>query len=396
MATKMVTARMSGDDTAKVSQELVQKALAKLGEKEISCVLLFLSRKYHLETFISTVRGMTKGAPLIGCTSAGEFNEEGDDKEGAVITLISSDSHKFYTALGNNLKEDPIVCLQEAATKLPQEVEGFPFKSAILLHDGLVGSGEEAVMAATLALGPTVNFAGGSAADDLNFVQTYVFVDDAITVNSVGLCLIASKQQPVIGMQHGHKPATETFVSTKATGSVLNAVNETPAWDVWKEALREKAKELDIDVDQLKTEQDIGQFLIRYELGLSMGDNYKVRVPLSKNEDGSLNFACTIPEGASFKIMESTIEDQILSAEIAAKNAYSKVRDVKLAGALVFDCVCRGIILGDDFYKGVEKIKKVIGNIPLAGFETYGEICMEPGQFSGYHNTSTVVMLLPE
>ena len=69
---------------------------------------------------------------------------------------------------------------------------------------------------------------------------------------------------------------------------------------------------------------------------------------------------------------------------------------MKVAGAIVFDCVCRGVILGDDFRRGIEAIASTLGDVPLLGFETYGEIAMSPGQFSGFHNTTTVVMLLPE
>jgi methyl-accepting chemotaxis protein len=33
-----------------------------------------------------------------------------------------------------------------------------------------------------------------------------------------------------------------------------------------------------------------------------------------------------------------------------------------------------------------------LGGAPLAGFETYGEIAMEIGEMSGFHNTTTVVV----
>jgi len=39
-------------------------------------------------------------------------------------------------------------------------------------------------------------------------------------------------------------------------------------------------------------------------------------------------------------------------------------------------------------------MRKVFKGIPLIGFETYGEIAMEIGQLSGFHNTTTVIMLI--
>ena len=44
----------------------------------------------------------------------------------------------------------------------------------------------------------------------------------------------------------------------------------------------------------------------------------------------------------------------------------------------------------------MDEIKSILGKIPIIGFETYGEIGMEPTQMSGFHNTTTVVMLFGE
>jgi len=396
MATKMVTAIEKGGETGATVQKLVETALSKLGDLPVSLSLIYCSSEYDYQVVVDTIRERTGKAPLLGCSSAGEFNEDSGVSQGMTLALISSDTHRFYTSLGRELQKDPMACVMEAKAKLPEKVEGFPHHSALLVHDGLVGRGEEAVLSATLSLGPAFRFAGGSAADDLKFEETHIFVDDMVRGDAFGLCMIASQQPPAIGFKHGHRPYSDTLVSTKAEESVLYEVNGLPAWEVWKDVLREKAMELSIDVDAITDPSDVGQFLIRYELGLSTGKDYKVRVPLSKNDDGSLNFACTIPSGASFKIMESKIDDQIESARVAATNAMANMEGRKIAGALIFDCVCRGIILGDRFYEGVEQIKNVVGHVPLIGFETYGEICMEMGQLSGYHNTSTVVYLLAD
>jgi hypothetical protein len=122
-----------------------------------------------------------------------------------------------------------------------------------------------------------------------------------------------------------------------------------------------------------------------------------VRAPLSVNPDGSINFACAMVEGAVIRIMESPNKAcQINSAKLAAQAALKSARGVKLAGAIVFDCICRNLILENEFSQAIEEIKKVVGNIPIIGFATYGEIAMEVGQLSGFHNTTTVVLLIPE
>ena len=123
---------------------------------------------------------------------------------------------------------------------------------------------------------------------------------------------------------------------------------------------------------------------------------YKVRVPLSINADGSLNFVCNVPEGSVLKIMESPKDAQINSAKEAAQNAVDSLRGHKIAGVIIFDCVCRALILEDKFSQAIESIMEVIGkDIPIIGFETYGEIGMEAGQLSGFHNTTTSILLIP-
>ena len=66
-------------------------------------------------------------------------------------------------------------------------------------------------------------------------------------------------------------------------------------------------------------------------------------------------------------------------------------RNVKLAGAIIFDCACR-VILGDEFSMGVDQFKDVLGDILTLGWATCGEICIDQGQFVGFHNTTSAVL----
>jgi methyl-accepting chemotaxis protein len=160
---------------------------------------------------------------------------------------------------------------------------------------------------------------------------------------------------------------------------------------------RQKAKARGIDVDALSTASDIGSFLLQYEAGLLTGPEYTLRAPLSVNPDESINFVCRMEQGSELRIMESPNQYyQIASAKQAAELAMQSAGTMKLAGAIVFDCVCRRAIMDQNYFKGVEGIKSVIGKVPLIGFATYGEIAMDAKQLSGFHNTTTVVLLIPE
>jgi methyl-accepting chemotaxis protein len=335
-------------------------------------------------------------AQIIGCSSSGEFTEKAVSKKSVAVGLISSDVYRFQVKGMTGLKENVEGIFPRLRGKFDDFLKQEGETSIMMMIDGLAGNGEEATLCASASFGFGAKIVGGAAGDDLAFQQTYVIANDSILTNAVSLCVVKGPAPFFTGVKHGHTPLSEPLTVTKARENVLYTIDNRNAWDVWKEKTREKAKELGLDVDQVTTASEVASVLLRFELGLETDTGYKIRVPLSKNDDGSLNFACTIPEGAHFRVMQGTKNDQIVSAREAAELSKHARGDQNTAGVLVFDCVCRSLILGDQFKDGVNAIQQVIGDVPLLGFETYGEICMDLVQFSGFHNTTSVVVLIPE
>lgn len=67
-----------------------------------------------------------------------------------------------------------------------------------------------------------------------------------------------------------------------------------------------------------------------------------------------------------------------------------------VAGAvLLFDCVCRGVILDGQFHREVEAVREEFPGVPVAGFLTCGEIARFKGKMDGWHNTMAVVAAIP-
>lgn len=399
MATKFVTSIVKGKDSLEVGREVATKALEKLEGKKPDFALVFSSSEYDYKKVIEGIREVIgKEAKLIGCSSAGEFTEEAIYKGSVALALISSDTHKFFTGLGKGVRENEMEALKEATKQFPSYVENYPYLSAINLHDGLAGKGEEIVTATIRTLGSHIKFSGGSAGDDLKMKETYVFENENISTNAVALALIASKVPTIIAVEHGHNPISPPLIVTEAKGNIVYKLNDRPAFEVWKEYVREKARErFKLDVDELREGSDeLIKVLTAYPLGLYTGEGYKIRwLGIEARTDGPLVSTCGIPEGTVLRIMESSKEEQIESARKAARKAKQLAGEKKIAGAFVFDCAVRGVILGEEFHKAVEAIHQEL-QVPLIGFETYGEVCAEIGELSGFHNTTTVIMLLPE
>lgn len=405
MATKLATGICKGEDSEKVAKEAVSQAMTKLDGDQVDLAMVYCSSRYDYKKVVNVVRATTNKAPLIGCSTAGEFTEDKVESGSIAVGLLSSDEIKFFTAIADGVREKPELVARTLANKLPAIVEGYPNLTAILLVDGLTGLGEEIAVLTSQVFEQVfvekVKFVGGAASDDMQFKETFVFSDDTVATNSASICLLASKKPLFTAVKHGHMPLTRPLKITRAEGNILYEVNGRPAWEVWKEETAESARMLGIDTEELKAPAEFAKFFSNYMLGLATGEEgeYKIRWPVSINEDGSLNFTCGIVEGSTFCIMDgSNIEYQINAVEEAARTAKQSAQSAGhtvFAGFIVFECVVRQLMLGDRFFESLDRSKKVLPGVPILGWETYGEIRLKPGQFSGFHNTTSVVILIP-
>ncbi|RZN35425.1 MAG: hypothetical protein EF813_08845 [Methanosarcinales archaeon] len=403
MPTKLATGLCIGDGGgAAVAREAAMQAKDELEGSRIDLSIVYSSSKYDLGEVVDAVRKVTGDALLIGASSAGEFTERIVESGGVAVGLLSSDEIKVFTAMAEGVTGDPEAAVKEIAAKLPDDVADHPYTTAIVMIDGLSGVGEEVALLASYIFNRELSIVGGMAGDDFKMKETFVFCDDRVATDALSVCLFASKMPLFTGVKHGHIPISRALKVTRAQANVLYEINGAPAWSVWKEETAEIARNIGVDVEKLVDPAEIAQFFTNYSLGLATENEgqYKIRWPVSINDDGALNFTCGITEGAVFRIMDgSDQENQINAAEdaaVLAKESAENAGYFEFAGVLVFDCAVRQLMLGSRFPEAVDRFKKVLPGVPLLGWETYGELRLEPGQFSGFHNTTSVVLLLPD
>lgn len=391
-STHLTSAHASGAPD-QAARSLAAELGDKLGGRSPELVVAFASPDQPLAGVSEELRRRFPKATVLGASTAGEFTEQGESKGGIVACAVSG-GFRIAAAMGHGLAADPDHAVSEALERIPKRTPG-QHRTAILLLDPLTGRGEEAALIAATRLGADVPLAGGAAGDDLHMKSAEVACGAHVASDALVLAVIDSHRPLGVGVAHGHVPLSSELKVTRAEGATVYEIDGRPAWQVWAEQTRASAAERGVDPDRLR-DDDVGGYLLRYEAGLPAGSSYKIRAPLTRNPDGSLGFACAIPEGASLRITESVPERQIDSARQAAQQARERLGDGRVAGALVFDCICRNLILGDRFGAAVDAIAAELGNTPLAGFETYGEIALSAGDMSGFHNTTTVVLAFPQ
>jgi hypothetical protein len=205
----------------------------------------------------------------------------------------------------------------------------------------------------------------------------------------MALAFAFSKSPIGLGVRHGLNAACDTMVVTRATDNVIYEIDGQPAIKAYERF----AAKLGEDFTGNKRES----FMMIHELGmLTPTGAYKVRAPLKANDDGSIVLASEVPTGSAIAIMGGSKESLVIAAELAARSALANLNGARPAGVIVFDCICRRIFLDQSYVNQVEAFRAVIGkDIPIVGWETYGEIAMTPSQQTGWHNSTTVLAILP-
>lgn len=366
--------------------EQINEQLA--GERP-NVIILFLSSSYNYSEVINNLQKATTPEILIGSSSAGEFtnNEIGTGSASAIA--ITSDEIEFHANLSHGIKNSR----KDVAEDLCDNLTGLKeYKhkhyTAMVFADALSGYTDELINYMTEFSAGTYQFFGGGAGDNENFKKTHVFLNDEIATDAAVVLEILSNKPIGVGVSHGWSPVGEKMKVTESEGMRLISLNATPAADVYEEY----AKNKNISFDAT----DPTPFFLHNVLGIATNDGYKIRVPLTLNPDRSITFASDIPEGSYISFMSINNESATKAASNAALTALNKLNDYTPGIAFVFDCASTRLRMGNAFNLEMDDIKKTLNSIRYAGCNTYGQIARVEGQFSGFHNCTAVVCVIPE
>ncbi len=381
------------DDSAAAARQAVAAAREQLGGATPAFGFLFAGPKHDLPSLVTAATAEAGGADFLACSTAGEFTEAGPTHDGVAVFLVASDLLSHHMRFAGGMKADP----QGVATALCRdfgELKAAAFahdrlrSTTVLLTDGLAGTGEQTLEALSEATGPFQQIVGGAAGDEGGFVATGVAAGESAGEDAAAALHIFGAQAWGVGIGHGLEPASDPMVVTRAEGNVVYELDGRPAFEVYRQHARRRGVEL--------TPETAGPYLLGNELGLYFFDKVvKARAPLTVGLDGSLSCAAEIPPESTVCILEGEADKMLAAARHAAEEARENLNGAEAAGVLLFDCVGRGMILGDDFHREIEAVRSVFGDVPLAGFLTYGEIARYRGRFGGWHNTTAVVLAVP-
>jgi hypothetical protein len=352
-------------------------------------VVVFASAQHDYAALLRALAEEAGTDVIVGASSAGEFTH-GTRGEGRVSAMgLRSDSMKFAIGLGEGVSRD----VRAAAASVLRGFQGLeaqplPYRSALVMTDALAGHTDPLVEELTLGTAGNYRFFGGGAGDDGRFQQTHVFAGRRAHTDAVVALEILSARPVGVGVSHGWEPAGEGMRVTEAQGNRLVSLNGSPAVHAFQEHAELTGQRLNL--------KDPLPFFLHNVIGIRSGDGYRLRVPLAVQDDGSILCAAAVPEGSVVHLMKASAASAVAAARQATGDAIRALAGATPAAAFVFDCVATRLRLGREFENELEACARLLAPAGFVGCNTYGQIARAEGQFSGFHNCTAVVCVLPQ
>jgi Uncharacterized conserved protein len=377
-------------DSIEAGAEIAARIQDKLGETP-GAVILFAATSYDHKALLESIHRHCQPRCLVGCSTAGEIHNAAATSSSAVaIALAASDFDlQFTAAIARGVRENREAAAQHLARKLSVNVQPeYRFRSAMLLTDALAGYMEDFVEYFTLATAGQYRLFGGGAGDDANFAKTFVFCGTEVATDAAVVLEILSTKRIGIGVGHGWTPATDLMRVTESADTRLLSMNAVPAADVFETFAASSGGKF--------VRSEPLPFFLHHVIGIQTENGYKLRVPLGIGEGGSVDCAAEVPANTTVCIMETSEVQTADAAAAAVRSAISQLDGAEPGVALFFDCAATRLRMGESFAVELDSVSRELAGLEFAGCNTYGQIARSEGQFSGFHNCTAVVCVLPK
>ncbi|HVL78315.1 MAG TPA: FIST N-terminal domain-containing protein [Sphingomicrobium sp.] len=374
-------------DGGAAGRALGDQIRASLGENP-SAVIVFAAPTFDHEALLRALSEACSPELMVGASSAGEFANETLGVGLATALAIHDPESHFSLGVGRNLKSDPAQAARQIVGNFAgPSIHRFRYRSALVLSDALAGFADALTDALTVETAGDYQFFGGGAGDNASFERTTVFCGTQVLSDAAVALEILSHKPLGIGVSHGWEPGSQPLRVTEARGLTLISLNGLPALEAFEEHADAQGQKFD--------RSSPIPFFLQNILGIETPGGHRLRVPLIVHDDGSIHCAAEVPQGSIVRIMKSSHASAAEAAARATEAAVLAIGDHQPQAALFFDCVATRLRCGDQFVNEVAAVRERIGDAPLVGCNTHGQIARADGQFEGFHNCTAVVCVFP-
>lgn len=385
--TQVAAAHTRVSDARGAGLDLAAQISARL-DGSPDAIVVFASSVFDYAELLRTLDEACHPNVLVGSSSAGEFTGE-DSGVGSVSALAFRSPHmRVRAVLGRGVSVDTRAAARSMVDQFAgQDGVRYRHRAALVMTDALAGRADDFVEELTVLTSGRYLLAGGGAGDDGRFSRTHVFLGtEAFSDAAVALEILSDKPLGV-GVGHGWEPAGAPLRATAVEGMRVVGINGLPAAEAFEEHAATTGQAFD--------RADPLPFFLHNIVGIDTGNGYRLRVPLSVDASGAVQFAAEIPAQARIHIMTASVDSAAQAAAQATAAAVAGLEGEPPAAAVFFDCVATRLRLGDQFRYELDQVAEALSGAPFVGCNTYGQIARADRQFSGFHNCTAVVLALP-
>lgn len=347
-------------DTATLCESIV--AAAKSHPVEL-VIIWFSSQRHSASEIVSRMDYDADSLNYCGCSTSGEITPDGVQNKGFVAITLPKRWFSCTSLVMDAIATMGMETIALATAKLrkefvaehPQSVaSGSLF--ALNLIDGLSYSEEPVTVAIDRGL-EGIPLIGGSAGDDLEFVNTWQIGKGQYYTQASVLTLVHCSLPCRVYTNNNFVPTEHKLVVTEADPDRrrVSEFNAEPAAVAYANAIG-------LQPDQLEA----GSFA-SYSVIVRFGGQYYCRSIQQLNDDGSLTFFCAIDNGLVLTVARSV--GMVASTREQIEQIENDIGPVDILFG--FDCIYRK--LDAEHRQTTHRIVSLYREKNFIGFNTYGE-----------------------
>ncbi|MHB2015486.1 MAG: FIST signal transduction protein [Candidatus Xenobia bacterium] len=310
------------------------------------------------------VRSLWPQAHVVTCSTAGEiFGSEVLDDSLVANAVHFNTTRVEFAEVNIAGAEESYEAGRRLAAALPSE----GLVHVMVFSDGLKVNGTALARGLREHVPAGVCVTGGLVGDGTDFKQTLVGLDGPPTEGKIVVVgFYGSSLKVGFGSMGGWDPFGPPRVITRSKDNVLFELDNQPALDLYKKYLGDQAAGL----------PSTGLlFPLSLKIQTPEGEVELVRTLLGVNEEEqSMTFAGDMPEGVTVRLMKANFDRLIDGAENAASQSHQRLSS-QADFAILVSCIGRKLILKERVEEEIEAVRSVLGETPVTGFYSYGEIC---------------------
>jgi hypothetical protein len=383
----MVVGTSTRPDVEGAVAEAVAGLMAKTASPTFALVLA--ARPYPPPELAAVMTATLGSVPWAGCCSPGVVSARRLLRQGLVVGLLSSPGAR----VGHGVAPLGTDGRRAGASATTRALEGFPpsppegvTRAVLIFSDASPPSCADVVRGAMEIAGTGVVWAGvGVGGTD--GVPRGQFGGGRAHMDSVVVVALDLRSRVAAGISHGFRPYGPPTLVTRAQGAVAAELEYEPAFAVYQRAAHARGDRV--------TRESFADFATNHPLGIPRADGeHVIRDPLRVEPDGGLRCFAEVPDGSLIRVMEGDRDCLLAAARAASAGARAAVAG-PLAGAVVFDCVSRAVMLGSSFEDELETFAGELDtSVPMIGCLSHGEIGALGRGGPQFHNKTAVVLAL--